>query len=125
MFVLSYLAYVWYNAMDECNVCASNQSSLYLPPTIIRRTPKPLFPVFPFTSPVPTILILLELDEGNLEMPAPTGLGNADELAPPYLASGLRPLATGALTCAAGIVALTFAAATAGTRFGPTAGGAL
>jgi hypothetical protein len=55
-----------------------------------------LAPVPSFTSLDSTARILpLELDEGNLEIPDPTGLGNADQ--PPRLADVFRPVATGAL----------------------------
>jgi hypothetical protein len=96
----------------------------YLPPKIIRRTFKPLSPVFPFTSLVPIVFIFPEPEEGSLEVPAATGLGKADD--PPYFTGGFSPLATGALVCM-GAAARIFDANTTGTRFGPmipTAGGA-
>lgn len=100
----------------------SNSASLvhYLPLNIIRRTPELFAPTFPFASPVPTVLTLLELDEGSLDVPTAIGLGNAEADPTPYLVDGcLRPLATSALACT-GAVVLIFVAATIGTRLGPT-----
>jgi hypothetical protein len=130
-FISSCVCMYWYNAMDvslkKSAVRASNQLNHCFPPNIIRRTPKPFPPAFPFTSTAPAVLILLELDEaGNLEVPDTTGLGNADADPPPYLVGCFSTPAIGALTCA-GAVALVFVAIITGTLFGPTppmAGGA-